>query len=162
MIGIAKAYCTRVGSGPFPTEQDNAVGEKLRQIGHEFGSTTGRSRRCGWIDIPQLKYTIMLNGVTQVIITKLDVLNDFDEIQVGLKYIANGELTEEMPFDIVSNPVDVKYEMHKGWNSDLSGIDQFSELPPVAQAYINELEGLLETRISIISTGPERSELIVK
>jgi adenylosuccinate synthase len=162
VIGIAKAYCTRVGSGPFPTEQDNEIGESLRKIGHEFGSTTGRSRRCGWIDIPQLKYTIMLNGVTQVIITKLDVLNSFDNVQVGVKYISNDEITEEMPFDIVSNPVGVQYAGYNGWKSDLTAIDQFSDLPVVAQEYINSLESLLETRISIISTGPERSELIIK
>jgi adenylosuccinate synthase len=162
VIGIAKAYCTRVGSGPFPTEQDNEIGESLRKIGHEFGSTTGRSRRCGWIDIPQLKYTIMLNGVTQVIITKLDVLNSFDNVQVGVKYISNDEITEEMPFDIVSNPVGVQYSDYNGWKSDLTAIDQFSDLPIVAQEYINSLESLLETRISIISTGPERSELIIK
>lgn len=162
VIGIAKAYCTRVGSGPFPTEQDNQIGESLRQIGHEFGSTTGRSRRCGWIDIPQLKYTIMLNGVTQIIITKLDVLNAFDNVQVGVKYISNNEITEEVPFDIVSNPVEVQYSSYNGWKRDLTAIDQFSNLPKVAQDYINSLESLLETRISIISTGPERSELIIK
>ncbi len=161
VIGIAKAYCTRVGSGPFPTELDNEIGETLRRIGHEFGATTGRSRRCGWIDIPQLKYTIMLNGVTQIIITKLDVLNTFDNIMIGQKYISNGQLTEEMPFDIVSNPVGIEYSEEKGWNSDLAGIKDFGSLPNTAQEYIQKLEGLLETKISIVSTGPERSELIV-
>lgn len=162
VIGIAKAYCTRVGSGPFPTELDNEIGETLRQIGFEFGSTTGRSRRCGWIDIPQLKYTIMLNGVTQIIITKLDVLNTFETIEAGVSYIANNVETDELPFDIVSNPVGVKYEQFEGWKRELSGIDKFDALPAKAKSYVETLEQLLETKISVVSTGPERSELIVR
>lgn len=162
VIGIAKAYCTRVGSGPFPTEQDNDMGEYLRKIGMEFGATTGRPRRCGWIDIPQLKYTIMLNGVTQIVLTKLDVLNDVSEIQVGTQYSYNGLLTDELPFDMCTTPVNVEYESYKGWNESLEGINDFDALPRKAQFYLNVLEGMLETRISIISTGPERNELIIR
>jgi adenylosuccinate synthase len=162
VIGIAKAYCTRVGSGPFPTEQDNEVGETLRSIGGEFGATTGRARRCGWIDIPQLAYTIMLNGVTQIIITKLDVLNTFDEVLVGKSYKVHGVDTMEMPFDITTEKVDVSYQSYPGWKSDLNGINSFDALPKNAADYILKLEHLLETKISIVSTGPERSELIVR
>jgi adenylosuccinate synthase len=162
VIGIAKAYCTRVGSGPFPTEQDNTIGETLRSIGGEFGATTGRARRCGWIDIPQLAYTIMLNGVTQIIITKLDVLNTFDEVLVGKNYEVDGQKTMEMPFDIVTQQVNVDYKSYPGWKSDLAGISSFYHLPKNASDYVLALERLLDTKISIISTGPERSELIVR
>ena len=162
VIGIAKAYCTRVGGGPFPSEQENETGEKLRKIGAEFGATTGRPRRCGWIDIPQLKYTIMLNGVTQIVVTKLDVLDTFDEIQVGVSYEYDGKTTEELPFDLCTTTVDVNYQTYKGWNSDLGTTGKFDALPTNAHDYIIELEKLLETKISIISTGPERSQLIVR
>lgn len=161
-MGIAKAYCTRVGSGPFPTEQENETGERMRQIGHEFGATTGRPRRCGWIDIPQLLYTIMINGVTQVIITKLDVLNDFDEILVGEQYQYDGQNTTELPFDLCSIDMNVGYSTHKGWNQDLGGINDFHKLPENAKTYLTYLENQLKTSISMISTGPERSELIVR
>jgi adenylosuccinate synthase len=162
VMGIAKAYCTRVGSGPFPTEQDNTTGEKMRQIGHEFGSTTGRARRCGWIDIPQLLYTIMINGVTQVIITKLDVMNDFEEILVGEQYNYDGQITNQLPFDLCTTDVDVKYTSYKGWNQSLAGLNGFHQLPDLAKNYINELELKLKTKISMVSTGPERSELIIR
>jgi len=162
VIGISKAYCTRVGGGPFPTELHNATGEKLRAIGQEFGATTGRARRCGWIDIPQLKYTIMLNGVTQIVLTKLDVLNDFDAIQVATHYQVDGQLTQEMPFDICDGMVQPVYAGHEGWNQDLGGIHSFDGLPVAAQNYIGQLEGYLDTKISMVSTGPERSELIVR
>lgn len=161
VIGIAKAYCTRVGSGPFPTEQENETGETLRKIGAEFGATTGRPRRCGWIDIPQLKYTIMLNGVTQIVVTKLDVLNDFDAIQAGVSYEYDGMSTEELPFDLCTTGVEVNYNNYAGWNSELN-VSDFNALPAQAHDYILELEKLLETKISIISTGPERSQLIVR
>ncbi len=162
VMGIAKAYCTRVGSGPFPTEQENETGERMRKIGHEFGATTGRPRRCGWIDIPQLLYTIMINGVTQVIITKLDVLNDFDEILVGEQYQYDGNSTTELPFDLCSTDMKVEYSAHKGWNQDLAGINDFHKLPENARTYLTYLENQLKTNISMISTGPERSELIVR
>jgi adenylosuccinate synthase len=162
VMGIAKAYCTRVGSGPFPSEQDNEIGEKMRAIGHEFGATTGRPRRCGWIDIPQLLYTIMLNGVTQVIITKLDVLNEFEEINVGESYNVNGEITKELPYDLCIDGLMVNYKSYEGWNQSLESIKLFHHLPTRAKEYLNNLENSLGTKISMISTGPERSELIVK
>jgi adenylosuccinate synthase len=122
VIGVAKAYCTRVGSGPFPTELSDATGEKLRSVGMEFGATTGRPRRCGWIDIPQLLYTIMLNGVTQVIITKLDVLDVFESVQVATSYQYSGMETQELPFDIVDNHIDPVYAQYPGWNQSLDNI----------------------------------------
>jgi adenylosuccinate synthase len=162
VIGIAKAYCTRVGSGPFPSELEDEVGEKLRRIGMEFGATTGRPRRCGWLDVPQLLYTIMLNGVTQIVVTKLDVLNDFESISIGTAYEYDGKQSKELPFDLCSTSVDMVLEDQKGWLSDLSGISDFDALPSDAKAYIIKMEALLKTRISIVSTGPERSELIIR
>ena len=162
VIGVAKAYCTRVGSGPFPTELSDATGEKLRSVGMEFGATTGRPRRCGWIDIPQLLYTIMLNGVTQVIITKLDVLDTFESVQMATSYQYNGMETQELPFDIVDNHIDPVYAHYPGWNQSLDNIFTFGELPAKAIDYINELERVLKTRISMVSTGPEREKLFAK
>lgn len=162
VMGIAKAYCTRVGSGPFPTEQENETGERMRSIGHEFGATTGRPRRCGWIDIPQLLYTIMLNGVTQVIITKLDVLNDFDEIKVGSSYSENGQNTMELPYDLCEEGLSVNYTSYEGWNQSLEEVKLFHNLPERAKSYLSELEAALATKISMVSTGPERSQLIVR
>jgi adenylosuccinate synthase len=160
VIGIAKAYCTRVGSGPFPTELHDATGEKLRKAGNEFGSTTGRPRRCGWIDIPQLLYTIMLNGVTQVIITKLDVLDTFENIAVCNAYGYNDIITEELPFDIVNIPIHPQYENHEGWNQSLDGIMDFENLPEKAKIYTHHLQKLLKIKISMVSTGPEREKLL--
>jgi adenylosuccinate synthase len=162
VMGIAKAYCTRVGSGPFPSEQENEIGEKMRAIGQEFGATTGRPRRCGWIDIPQLLYTIMLNGVTQVIITKLDVLNDFDEVLMGESYSYDDITTQQLPFDLCNFDMNVNYTPYKGWNQSLEGITSFHALPDLAKQYINDLQSKLGVNISMISTGPERSELIVR
>ena len=160
VIGIAKAYCTRVGSGPFPTELIDDMGEKLRKEGIEFGSTTGRPRRCGWIDIPQLLYTIMLNGVTQIIITKLDVLDTFDKISVGTSYKYGDKISDELPFDMVNLSIDPVYEENEGWNQSLSDVTSYSKLPPKAIKYIDHLEKLLKTRISMVSTGPEREKLL--
>jgi adenylosuccinate synthase len=159
VIGIAKAYCTRVGSGPFPTELHDKTGEKLRQIGQEFGATTGRPRRCGWIDIPQLLYTIMLNGVTQVIITKMDVLDTFETIQVGQSYRYDQMVTDELPFDIIDKHIDPEYQLIEGWNESLDHVTRYDELPSKAKSYIAHLEKLLKTRVSMISTGPEREKL---
>lgn len=134
----------------------------MRAIGHEFGATTGRPRRCGWIDLPQLLYTIMINGVTQVIITKLDVLNDFDEIWAGETYQYDGIATTELPFDLCTTEMQINYTHHPGWNQDLQGINSFHQLPDKAKTYLTYLENQLKTKISMISTGPERSELIVR
>ena len=162
VIGISKAYCTRVGSGPFPTEQDNAVGERLRKEGGEFGATTGRPRRCGWIDLPQLQYTIMLNGVTQLAITKIDVLNAFEQIEVGTAYEINGRKTQELPYDICDQPIQVVYQPYPGWRQSLEGITAYEELPQAARDYLLAMEKELGVPISMVSTGPERNKLIVK
>ncbi|MBK9042740.1 MAG: adenylosuccinate synthase [Saprospiraceae bacterium] len=159
VIGIAKAYCTRVGSGPFPTELEDETGEKLRRIGMEFGATTGRPRRCGWIDIPQLKYTIMLNGVTQVIITKLDVLDSFEEIKVCTNYAYDNKITEELPFDLVGVPIDPQYKTYNGWNTTVDMVSTYDNLPQLTKDYISILEQHLQTKISMVSTGPERHKL---
>jgi adenylosuccinate synthase len=162
VIGVAKAYCTRVGSGPFPTELHDETGELLRKTGMEFGATTGRPRRCGWLDIPQLKYTIMLNGVTQIVITKMDVLDAFPEIQVATKYRYDGIESEELPYDIVDKPLEPVYEAKTGWHESLDAVRSYSDLPLKAKQYIESLEQMMQTRISMISTGPEREKLFSK
>lgn len=159
VIGIAKAYCTRVGSGPFPTELHDETGEKLRAVGHEFGATTGRPRRCGWIDIPQLAYTIMLNGVSQVIITKLDVLDSFEDIKVCTGYHYENKTTDELPFDMTGFPIEPLYEQYTGWNESLDSYTDFNAMPALAKEYIHTLEKHLKTNISMVSTGPERHKL---
>lgn len=160
VIGIFKAYCTRVGSGPFPTELDDEVGEKIRKEGHEFGATTGRPRRTGWIDLPALKYAIMINGVTELTMMKADVLDKFDEIQVCIHYIINGEKMDYFPFDINDQEVEPVYETVKGWNSDLTKLSSFSEAPKELKDYIEYLEQKLEVPISIVSVGPDRTQTL--
>ena len=162
VIGITKAYCTRVGAGPFPTEQENKIGEFLRSEGAEFGATTGRPRRCGWIDLPQLKYTIMLNGVTQLVVTKIDVLNNFETLQAGTAYQYHDGVHQELPYDINNIKVVPAYESHKGWQKSLEGITEFDELPKEAKEYILSLERTLEVPVTMVSTGPERKKLILK
>ncbi len=162
VIGITKAYCTRVGSGPFPTELNDETGEFLRKEGHEFGATTGRPRRCGWIDLPQLKYSIMLSGVTQLVITKIDVLNKFQEIKAATTYEINGQQTKQLPFDLCDESAIPQYTSYPGWEKDLAGIHDFNALPDNARHYVNILEKELNVRVSMVSTGPDRKELIVK
>ena len=162
VIGITKAYCTRVGSGPFPTELFDETGEQLRKEGMEFGATTGRPRRCGWIDLPQLKYTIMLNGVTQLAITKIDVLNIFAEIKAATHYRYDGQTTDQLPFDLCGVPVEPVYQSHPGWQQSLDGISEFEDLPSVARDYLQVLEKELGVPITMVSTGPERKSLILK
>ncbi|RMD98701.1 MAG: adenylosuccinate synthase, partial [Bacteroidetes bacterium] len=162
VIGITKAYCTRVGSGPFPTELFDETGDKLRSEGHEFGSTTGRPRRCGWIDLPQLKYTIMLNGVTQLVVTKIDVLNNFEKLNAATHYEIDGHVSDELPFDLCGLPVKPVYRELDGWNQPLSGAGAFEDMPANAKAFITFLEKELNTPVTMISTGPERKSLILK
>ena len=162
VIGITKAYCTRVGSGPFPTELFNEQGEKLRRLGNEFGATTGRPRRCGWLDIPQLKYTIMINGVTQLVMTKIDVLDKFDFIEIGDTYSINGEETDKIPFDLSQNGIKPNWEKFLGWNESLDQVTKFNELPNAAIAYIDTIEAKLGVPFTMISTGPEREKLLIK
>lgn len=161
IIGITKAYTTRVGSGPFPTELFDEDGEQLRAVGHEFGATTGRSRRCGWLDIPQVKYSIMVNGVTQLALTKLDVLNAFANIQYAENYQYDGQITDELPFCLDNTEIKIDFNSVKGWESELSGAKNREELPQAAKAYLDLLEEKLGVPITFISIGPEREELIV-
>jgi adenylosuccinate synthase len=162
VIGIAKAYCTRVGSGPFPTELDDETGERIRQVGHEFGATTGRKRRTGWIDLPALRYAIMLNGVTQIAMTKADVLNDFDSIEACTQYHINGTLTDSIPYDINTAAIKPVYQTFSGWRQDLGAYKTVGELPANLKNYLQFLESYLSTPISMLSTGPEREKLLFK
>jgi adenylosuccinate synthase len=162
VIGITKAYCTRVGGGPFPSELENETGERLRKEGFEFGSTTGRARRCGWIDLPQLKYTIMLNGVTQIVLTKIDVLNMFETIGVCKSYHYEGASHATLPYDINTMDIAPEVQYFEGWECSLEDAMTFSQMPPKAQAYVQFLEKQLNTKISIISTSPDRNSLVFK
>jgi len=162
VIGITKAYCTRVGGGPFPTELFDADGQKLGEKGMEFGATTGRARRCGWIDIPQLKYTLMINGVTQIVLTKLDVMDHFEEVKIGSRYSIDGKETGELPYDLTTKEITPIYTPFKGWYTDMAGANDYDQLPDLAKDYIAKLEELLEMPIKYISTGPERKSLIVR
>lgn len=162
VIGITKAYCTRVGSGPFPTELEGEVGEFLRQEGGEFGATTGRPRRCGWIDLPQLRYTIMLNGVTQLVVTKIDILNNFKAIEAGVSYTYGGAEHDQLPYDINTVKVTPNYKSYDGWMKSLDGITAYDDLPQTAKDYITMLEDYLKVPVTMVSTGPERKKLILK
>tara|TARA_B110000037_G_scaffold101356_2_gene118247 strand:+ start:31612 stop:32883 length:1272 start_codon:yes stop_codon:yes gene_type:complete len=162
VIGIFKAYCTRVGSGPFPSELDNEVGENIRKIGHEYGATTGRDRRCGWIDLPALKYAIMVNGATQLSMMKADVLDSFEEIQVCTHYDIDGEKLDYFPYDINSLNVKPVYESVKGWNKDLTGMRDMKDAPQEFLDYITYLERELQTPITIVSVGPDREQTIIR
>ncbi len=162
VIGISKAYCTRVGSGPFTTELEDEMGEKLRKNGNEFGATTGRPRRCGWIDLPALKYTSMLTGLTKLIITKIDVLNDFDNIKMCTRYLHNGKETVELPYDIVNDKIYPIYDDFKGWNTSLENASDFQMLPNAAKEYLNYIETYLGVPISLISNAPDREKMIIK
>lgn len=159
VFGIFKAYCTRVGSGPFPTELFDETGEKIRQIGHEFGAVTGRPRRCGWLDLVALKYTVMLNGVTDLIMMKSDCLDSFETIKVCTSYIIDGKETKQFPFDTEADITPV-YTEFKGWNQDLTGIRKESELPQTFKDYIKFMEDYLKVPIKIISLGPDREATI--
>ncbi len=161
VVGIFKAYCTRVGGGPFPTELEDEVGEELRKIGHEFGATTGRPRRCGWIDLPALKYAIMLNGVTQLVMTKADVLSGFEKIYACTHYKYNGEVIDYMPYDICSIKPEPIWKEIDGWHEDLTGIREPNEIPAKLQAYIDYLEKELEVPIKYLSVGPDRVQTLV-
>jgi adenylosuccinate synthase len=162
VIGITKAYATRVGGGPFPTELFDEMGEKLRKEGMEFGATTGRPRRCGWLDLPQLHYTIMLNGVTKLVVTKLDVLNTFDSISMATKYSYGGQMHKELPYDLCEIDVEPVWESHPGWNQSLESVQEYENLPANAKAYVEQMETYLGVPVTMISIGPERKSLILK
>ncbi|MFZ2897919.1 MAG: adenylosuccinate synthase [Saprospiraceae bacterium] len=162
VIGVSKAYCTRVGGGPFPTELDDETGEALRREGAEFGATTGRPRRCGWIDLPQLRYSIMLNGVTQLVITKIDVLNQFQSIKAATAYRYNGVVSDQLPYDLCEIRVEPVWETFHGWSQSLEEASSFEEMPAPARKYVEALEQSLGVPVTMISTGPERKQLILK
>ena len=162
VIGIVKAYCTRVGNGPFPTELEDATGERLRTIGHEFGATTGRPRRCGWLDLVALGYTSMVNGFTELAITKLDVLSGLDEIKVCTTYRYNGKETTRFPSEVQTlERVEPLYETLPGWQEDITEVRSFEELPENAQRYLRFITERTGVDITMISTGPKRSQTIV-
>jgi len=159
VLGIFKAYCTRVGMGPFPTELLEETGEKLRQAGHEFGSTTGRPRRCGWLDLVALKYSVMLNGVTELIMMKADVLDDFDIIKVCVGYEIDGEVVEHFPFELNEHVKPVYVEL-PGWKTDLTSIKHQNEFPEELNNYINFIEDEMGIPVTIASVGPNREQTI--
>lgn len=159
VYGIFKAYCTRVGSGPFPTELFDETGDKIREIGHEFGAVTGRPRRCGWLDLVALKYTVMLDGVTDLIMMKSDCLDSFETIKVCTSYIIDGKETNQFPFDTECEITPV-YTEFKGWNQDLTGCRKEEELPETFKEYIRFMENYLKVPIKIISLGPDREATI--
>lgn len=160
VIGVSKAYCTRVGGGPFPTELEDATGEKLRKVGNEFGATTGRPRRCGWMDLVALQYACMLNGVTQIVMTKADVLDSFENLEVCTAYEINGKVTNEVPFQMMQSPIKPHYEALKGWNTDSTQLKDVSALPSEMQAYIRFINSKLSAEVRYISNGPGRDQII--
>ena len=160
VIGIFKAYTTRVGSGPFPTELVNEIGEHIRKIGNEYGATTGRDRRCGWLDLVALKYSIIINGVTELNMMKADVLSGFNSIEVCTGYNINGVETNTLPYDLNSEDIKPIYKSFKGWSEDISKINKEEDLPIELNNYILFIEEFIEVPIKLISVGPDRSETI--
>ena len=161
VFGIMKAYCTRVGAGPFPTELFDETGKKMRDIGHEYGAVTGRERRCGWIDLVALRYSIMVNGVTQLIMMKSDVLDTFETIKACVAYKVNGLETPDFPYDI-ENGIEPVYKELPGWQTDMTKFTSEDQFPEAFANYIKFLEEQLETPITIISIGPDREQTIVR
>ncbi len=159
VIGIFKAYCTRVGSGPFPTELTDETGDRLRNQGKEFGSTTGRPRRCGWLDLPALKYSVMINGVTQLMITKADVLTGLDTIRICTAYKHEGKLTETLPYDMTGKLLP-EYREFRGWKEDISSIRNCDDLPDAFNQYISYIENETGVPVTMISLGPDRTAAV--
>ncbi len=162
VYGIFKAYCTRVGSGPFPTELFDETGAKIRDLGHEYGAVTGRERRCGWVDLVALKYAIMINGVTRLIMMKSDVLDGFETIKACTAYKIDGVVTDQFPFDIKDENIEPIYKELKGWNTDMTSMKSTEEFPAEFKAYIDFLESELNVPICIVSVGPDRSQTIIR
>ncbi len=163
VIGVAKAYVTRVGEGPFVTELKDETGDKIREIGHEFGVTTGRPRRCGWFDAVIMKYAVLVGGLTSIALTKIDVFDSFDEIKICKAYkdTRNGKIYTSYPTDVfIHKYLEPVYETHAGWGKDITGIKEYDKLPENAKKYLKRLEELLECPISIISVGPDREQTI--
>lgn len=160
VYGIFKAYCTRVGSGPFPTELFDETGALIRDLGHEYGAVTGRERRCGWIDLVALRYAIMINGVTKLIMMKSDVLDGFDTIKACTAYEIDGRITDEFPFSIEDGTITPVYETLPGWKQDLTGYEDYESMPERFKEYVNFLESKLGVPIVILSVGPDRKQTI--
>ena len=161
VYGIFKAYCTRVGSGPFPTELFDEDGEKIRAIGHEYGATTGRPRRCGWLDLVALKYAVMMNGATALIMMKSDVLDDFDTIKVCTGYTLNGKTIDYFPFESAEK-LEPVYKEFKGWKCSLKGVRSYEDLPAELKDYIAFIEKETACPVKIVSVGPDRSETVIR
>ncbi len=161
IIGITKAYCTRVGSGPFPTELFDTTGEELRKIGNEFGATTGRPRRCGWIDLVALKFACMVNGVTQIVMTKADVLDSFTDLEVCTSYNVNGIETDEIPFEISKIAVEPVFKAFKGWSNPITNCREWSDLPEQMNNYLSFINSYLGVEVKYVSNGPGRDQIIV-
>jgi adenylosuccinate synthase len=160
--GIFKAYTTRVGSGPFPTELFDSIGERIRDVGHEYGATTGRDRRCGWLDLVALKYSIQINGVTELNIMKSDVLSSIDKLLVCTSYTIDGEEINFFPYDINSKDVTPNYIEFKGWGKDITNVKNEDDLPDELIEYINYIESFVEVPIKLISVGPDRKQTIYR
>jgi len=161
VIGITKAYCTRVGSGPFPTELHDDIGELIRKNGNEFGSTTGRPRRCGWIDLIALNFACMINGVTQLVMTKADVLDELEILKVCDSYNINGKETKQVPFQMEGVKLEAVYKDFKGWKTNITGIKDFKNLPAEMDTYINYINTTLGVPVKYISNGPGTDQIIV-
>jgi len=163
IIGITKAYCTRVGNGPFPTELDDEIGQELRRIGDEFGATTGRPRRCGWLDLFALKYSVMINGISSIAITKLDVLNQFPKIKVCVGYKNKGRYLKNFPVDLPTlEHLELEFVELDGWQTELHGINNFDDLPEPTKEYIHFIENFTDAKVEFISTSPDRKDTILR
>jgi adenylosuccinate synthase len=163
VIGIVKAYSTRVGNGPFPTELENETGERLRTIGREFGATTGRPRRCGWLDMVSLKYSIRINGIDSIALTKMDVLDHFDEIPMCIGYRRGGKKLSSFPTDVQTlEDIEPMYKTFRGWKEPIKEARTFRQLPPAARAYVKAIEELSGVRVAIVSVGPRRDQTIIR
>ena len=159
VIGVTKAYCTRVGEGPFPTELHGAEGDDLRKRGNEFGAVTGRPRRCGWIDLPLLRYSAMINGIEWLVVTKMDVLDHLAEIPVCVGYKINGKKTVEIPAQISGyDTIECVYEKRPGWQTPTSGINEYDKLPQKAKDYLQFIAKETGTKVGVVSTGPDREQ----
>ena len=161
-FGIFKAYTTRVGSGPFPTELFDEVGERIAKVGHEFGATTGRPRRCGWLDLVALKYSVQINGVTQLMMMKGDVLSGIDTLKICTKYEYHGELISHLPFSLDKEHINPKYIEMEGWQEDITNCKSYDELPCQLKEYVSFIENFLETTVGLVSVGPDRKQTIFR
>ncbi len=160
VYGISKAYCTRVGGGPFPTELEDETGDALRKAGAEFGATTGRPRRCGWIDLVALRYAVMLSGVTRLILTKADVMDNFDPVKLATAYRIDGQITREFPYDVCDAAIEPEYHEFPGWSKPIGSCKSYEELPEVFTQYCNFIESYLQTKIAFVSNGTGRDQLL--